>query len=304
MIYVSQGHEKGIGLEIFLKSFLCLDKNFQDQFILYTFEATLIKTLKSINFTYSLEGEQLYFYNAHLKLKLLSDVDLSESNSSLLSILKVIGKDDQLVTLPTSKDQLAFNGKACNGHTELFREYYSNNSITMNFIANNFNCMLLTDHISVNEIENTLTEDYIIDKCVITLNEINKFKNINEVIFSGINPHNGENGLISNKDSVLDNVIKKLSDKYKELSIHGPYPADTIHLKGFKDNKLFIYASHDQGLAPFKLYNGLIGVNLSLGMPFIRTSVDHGTAFDLYGKNSANYLSMLFLLKSIKKAQN
>ena len=304
MIYVSQGHEKGIGLEIFLKSFLCIDKDYQSKFILHVVKESIINTLDSIGFTYKINDNELLFYGSKLKLKLLNRIDFSESNTSLLSILKIINKNDHLLTLPTSKDQLYFENKICNGHTDLFRKYYKANNISMNFISQNFNCLLLTDHISVSEIENVLTQEYILNKVQTTLDQINSFQIINEVIFSGINPHNGEDGLISKKDKILYNVIQKLSSKYKQIKIQGPYPADTIHLKGFSSNKLFIYASHDQGLAPFKLYNGLVGVNLSLGMPFIRTSVDHGTAFDLYGKNSANYLSMLFLLNSIKKAQN
>lgn len=303
MIYVSQGHEKGIGIEIFLKSFLCLDNKLQSNIIFFCFKESLINTLNTLNFDYSLTEDSLVFYNSKLRLKLLDKVDHSQSNTSLITILKEIKKEDHLVTLPTSKDQFCLNNEILNGHTEFFRKYFNNNSISMNFISSDFNCLLLTDHISVSEIEPTLNEDYILNKVSTTLDQIDLFKKIDEVIFSGINPHNGENGLISKADEVLFKVIDKLSIKYKKLKIHGPYPADTIHFKGFESNKLFVYASHDQGLAPYKLYNGLIGINLSLGLSFLRTSVDHGTAFDLYGKNSANYLGMLYLFETLKTSQ-
>tara|TARA_B100001971_G_scaffold213155_1_gene245609 strand:+ start:205417 stop:206343 length:927 start_codon:yes stop_codon:yes gene_type:complete len=308
MIYVSQGHEKGIGLEVFLKAFLCFDSAFQENFKLFTFKSSLENVLKSCSLDYIISEDNLSFYNTNLKLELLEDDSEPQSSIALKSILNIINSKDHLVTLPTSKDQLIYNRELVNGHTEYFRSHFKNQSISMNFISPDFNCLLLTDHIAISKIEETLTKEYILNKVRVTLNQIQSFKNVDEVVFSGINPHNGENGLISNTDEVLNECIKELKSEFPKLTFTGPYPADTIHMQGISANKLFIYASHDQGLAPYKLYNGLIGINLCLGLPFLRTSVDHGTAFNLYGKNSANYLGMLYLLKSLresqKKAQN
>jgi 4-hydroxythreonine-4-phosphate dehydrogenase len=304
MIYVTQGHEEGIGLEIFIKSFLLVNKNFQKKFKLFCFKKSLFQTLKNTNIEFEIKDSHLIINSSYLELEILNNKIFSESNSCILEALKVIKPDDILLTLPTSKDQFHLKNKTLNGHTEFFREYFNNQSISMNFISNNFNVCLLTDHISISKVEDSLTEEFIIQRVSSSLKSFEKLLNIKEIIFSGINPHNGEDGLISNKDKVISIVIDYLKNKLPDFKFHGPYPADTIHSQGINDDKLFVYTYHDQALNPFKLYNGLVGINISFGMPFIRMSVDHGTAFNLFGKNSANYNGMSYLLNFIqKKAQ-
>lgn len=301
MIYVTQGHEEGIGLEIFIKSFLLINKNFQENFKLFCFKKSLTNTLTHINIDFEIKDTYLIINNSCLKLEFQNRQKFSESNTCILGALKDINPSDILLTLPTSKDQFSLNNKTLNGHTEFFREYFNDQSISMNFISNNFNVCLLTDHISISDVEDTLTEEFIIQRINSSLESFKNLLDINEVIFSGINPHNGEDGLISNKDKIISNVINNLKNKLTDIKFHGPYPADTIHSQGFNNDKLFVYAYHDQGLNPFKLYNGLVGINISFGMPFIRVSVDHGTAFDLFGKNSASYNGMSYLLNFLQK---
>lgn len=304
MIYVTQGHEEGIGLEIFIKSFLLINKSFQKNFKLFCFKESLTNTLNHINIDFEIKHTYLIINNSRLELKFQNIKNFSESNACILEALKDIKPNDILLTLPTSKDQFCLNNRTLNGHTEFFREYFNDQSISMNFISNNFNVCLLTDHISISNVEDTLSEEFIIQRINNSLVSFKNLLDIEEVIFSGINPHNGEDGLISDKDKVISKVINKFKNKLPDIKFHGPYPADTIHSQGITENKLFVYAYHDQGLNPFKLYNGLVGINISFGMPFIRMSVDHGTAFNLFGKNSASYNGMSYLLDFIqKKAQ-
>ena len=132
------------------------------------------------------------------------------------------------------------------------------------------------------------------------LNNISNIRNIKEVYFSGINPHCGEDGNISITDIIINAAIKKLVLSFPDIDFHEMLPGDTLHFSIKNKEQLFVYAFHDQGLAPFKLKYGLTGINLSLGLPFKRVSVDHGTAFNLYGKNQANYNGMLYLLDEVK----
>jgi 4-hydroxythreonine-4-phosphate dehydrogenase len=304
MIYVTQGHESGVGLEIFLKSFILQSKSFQRNFKLICYKDSLTKTLNSLFFKYCFKNSNLIINNSQLELVLLDSIDFTQSNSALLYALDCISKDDILITLPTSKDQFQLKDKYLNGHTEFFRKYYEDESISMNFISNDFNVCLLTDHICISDVENSLSVDFIIKRVTNSLNSFKNILNIKEVIFSGINPHNGEDGLISTKDQIISLAINKLSKNFSNLEFSGPHPSDTIQNLGINSSKLFVYSYHDQGLNPFKLYNGLVGINVSFGMPFLRLSVDHGTAFNLYGKNSANYNSMSYLLNFLqKKAQ-
>ena len=298
MIYVSQGHERGVGLEIFLKSFLCLSKNSQKNFILVVCKNDLKENFNIFNFNFSFNDKGVLFEGSQLNCSFLDELSIPHSTLSLDYILKNISKEDVLLTLPTSKDQLIDeNGNNLNGHTEYFRHFYKNKNIPMTFISPDMNVLLLTDHIDINDISSDITKDLTIEKTETVLS--NFPRSIDTVIFSGLNPHAGEGGLISSDDNVISESIEVLKSKYPKIHFSGPFPADTIHFQGFTKNKLFIYASHDQGLGPFKLVNGLTGINVTFGLPFLRVSVDHGTAFNLYGKNCASYQGMLYLLTEI-----
>lgn len=299
MIYVSQGHENGIGLEIFLKSIICLDSNFVKKIHLFSSKISLINTLKTINIPFQLHADFLTICNKELKCSFITSSKYSESMSSLLAILDIISADDVLITLPTSKGEIHYDGTQYNGYTDFLRSYFTK-KLTMNFVGNNSNVMLLTDHIAIEEVPQFIKQENIESLISISLNHFPK--NIKTVILSALNPHVGEGGLISKDDSHLFTVVSRLAIKYPEITFLGPLPSDTLQMHTSKSpDELVIYCYHDQGLNPFKLSNGLIGINLTLGLEFTRVSVDHGTAFDLYGKNCANYQGMLFLLQEIKK---
>jgi len=301
MIFISQGHESGIGLEVFIKSFLCLDQNFQKKFKLFCIKETLLSNLDELNISYKLANDKINICNSVLNIEFLNKPFFTQSDISLKKSINQIKENDILITLPTSKDQFSINNFKPKGHTEFFRKYYSQDDLCMTFISDNFNALLLTDHISISDVEKKLSKEYIINKVSICLDNIHKVSTIDEIIFSGVNPHNSEDGLMGYADKYIIESIKVLSAKYSQYSFKGPIPGDTIHTERIKPNKLFIYSFHDQGLAPFKLYNGLVGMNITLGLPFVRYSVDHGTAFNIAGKNQANYIGMLYLLRFLQK---
>lgn len=304
MIFVSCGHEKGIGLEVFIKSFICLDSYSQEMFHLFCYEEDLISTIKNSNLKATINKKEALFLQSKLKITFLNKIDHSKTMASLLAILEVITPEDILLTLPSAKDQIILDNNQYNGYTEFFRSRFNNSNLTMNFLSHDHNVLLLTDHVSINDVTKYLTDESILEKVITTLDLLPALRNIREVYFSGIDPHCGESGLISKFDNVFVKILPILRQRYPHIIFSGPHPSDTLHLKYENSKeKLFIYAYHDQGLNPFKLRNGLIGVNLTLGLPFIRLSVDHGTAFDLYGKNEANYIGMIFLLDEIGKWQ-
>jgi 4-hydroxythreonine-4-phosphate dehydrogenase len=109
--------------------------------------------------------------------------------------------------------------------------------------------------------------------------------------------------MMGDEDNEISKSIVRLKQKFSNISFLGPIAADTLFFNQHDSNTLFIYAYHDQGLSVFKQHNGLQGINLTLGLPFIRVSPDHGTAFELYGKDRANYLGMNYLLDEILKWQ-
>jgi len=291
MIYVTQGHEKGIGLEIFLKSFLMLSTDEQKQIALICNSSDLNQNLSDLGL------KQESFRN----LRQIENEGSSgfSSTDSLMTALKLMKPKDILVTLPTSKDQLKFNNQNMAGYTEFFRHYFGNKNIAMTFKGLHQNVLLITDHIPLKNVATTITEEIVIKKISLTLDNFKKyFFPFEEVIFAGINPHAGENGILGDEEKVIKSAILQLEKNYGKI-FKGPLSGDTLHYVEDKDKKqLMVYMFHDQGLPQFKSQYGLIGLNVTLGLPFLRLSVDHGTAFELYGKNRANITGMLYLLKN------
>ncbi|MBD66951.1 MAG: hypothetical protein CME62_17240 [Halobacteriovoraceae bacterium] len=298
MIYVSQGHESGVGLEIFIKAFLTLSPTDQKKFHLFADRSSLIKTLDSIAINHEVAKDTLKLVHSQLQVSFIKKAK-NPTTDSLMEILEIITDKDILLTLPSSKDQIIFEEKNVNGYTEFFRNHYQKDDIGMSFLSPNDNILLLSDHISIADVCDKLTVDFVVNKVISSVYGLQKIKKINSIRFSGIDPHCGEGGLISTIDNNISQAIQRLQKEFKDIVFSGPFPADTIHFQPKEKHQLLIYASHDQGLGPFKLKNGLCGINLSLGLPFYRVSVDHGTAFDLYGKNKASYQGMLYLLNEI-----
>lgn len=301
MIYVSQGHEKGIGIEVFLKGFICLSNSFQSKFRLIINKTDLESNLNLLNIQHRISDDSVYLHNSKLScLFFKSDRNEHHSTTSLKIAIGLCKPNDILMTLPTSKDQLFFDRVQVNGHTEFFRKMFNKNEIAMTFLGESSNFLLLSDHIAIDEVIDYLSPEFILSKVSIVLDEMVEDRKIREVFFAGINPHCGEDGNISTADSILNIVIDQLRKKYPNISFNDQLPGDTIHFNMSHKNQLFVYPYHDQGLAPFKLKYGLTGINFSMGLPFKRVSVDHGTAFNLWGKNQANYIGMIYLLNEIE----
>ncbi len=301
MIYVTQGHEKGVGLEIFFKSFINLEGNNQENFTLITFAETLKSNLESLSLKFKIDDNKLILDHVQLKLILLTNKNEPESTTALLFAINICNENDILLTLPTSKDQILLNNKVLSGHTELFRSYYNQPDLPMTFLSHDSNFLLLTDHISLDKVLPTLSDkNFILSKIRLCINNMPHDRNIREVFFAGFNPHCGENGIIGTHDKIITNVLDILKLEYPTIKFHPMMAADTIHFQIKDKSQLFIFGYHDQGLGIFKQRYGLSGINFTQGLPYKRVSVDHGTAFDLWGKNKANSIGMNFLLNEIK----
>ena len=293
MIYVGQGHERSISLEIFFKSFLMLSRKEREQFILVVDKNVFESQIKHLKMNSILLSLQCIFIEGQGPLSTLS----------LQKCLEITTAKDILITLPTSKDQLLFEGKATAGHTDFFRHYFKNNSIAMTFFGENDLMVLVTDHIPLKNVATEITEELISAKVRIVLREWEKYYYpVEEVFFSGINPHAGEQGLLGKEDAKIGKAINGLKKDFS-VKFSGPFSADSMSMKKKEKNSLMVYMYHDQALCWFKKSHGFFGFNITLGLPFLRFSVDHGTAFDLYGKDRAYYLGCFCLLKEALKVQ-
>ena len=208
------------------------------------------------------------------------------------------GGIDAIVTAPICKESWGMAGCRFPGHTEFLQHRTKSKRVAMMFHAPQLNVILATIHIPLMEIRNTLTIGKVYDPIDLG-NQCCKNLGIKKprIAVCGLNPHASENGKFGDEEARIISPAIELA-KQHGIDAHGPYPPDTIFnaaVKGKFDLVVAMY--HDQGLIPLKLLAFDEAVNTTLGLPIIRTSPDHGTAFDIVGKNLANPESMKHAIK-------
>lgn len=198
-----------------------------------------------------------------------------------------------LITAPISKTIFKEYNLKFVGHTGVFRHYFPKNDLFMGFIGKKFSVLLATDHISIGQIEKNLTIKKIRSVLQASLLFKNFISSAKPIGLLGLNPHAGEKGILGSFEQ------KNLAEvfKQKKISAHFSKPLSP-DAAFFKSNwslySFYLAWYHDQGLIPFKLVHGQeSGVHITIGLPFIRTSVDHGTAKDIFNLNRANAQSMV-----------
>ena len=205
------------------------------------------------------------------------------------------GDADALVTAPVNKYSVRKAGfKDFEGHTEYLAARTGTKDFAMMFVGKKLKIVLVTRHIALKDVAKSLTAESVYRAIMLAAVYLRKFFGIEnpKIGVAGLNPHAGENGLFGDEEAgIIVPAIKKASATLNGLV--GPIPSDVIFheaLDGKLDAVIAMY--HDQALAPFKMLYFKDGVNLTLGLPFIRTSPDHGTAFDIAGKCVADATSM------------
>lgn len=202
------------------------------------------------------------------------------------------GEIDVLVTAPINKYNIQSEDFKFPGHTDYLNQELEGNALML-MVQDNLRVGLLTDHIPINEVASHLTEELIFKK-IETINQtlIQDFSiNKPKIAVLGLNPHCGDGGVIGNEDdAILKPALKKLFEK--GTLVFGPFPADGFFGSNqYEKYDAVIATYHDQGLIPFKTLSFGNGVNYTAGLNKVRTSPDHGTAYDIAGKNKADYNS-------------
>jgi 4-hydroxythreonine-4-phosphate dehydrogenase len=218
------------------------------------------------------------------------------------------GLVDVLVTAPINKYNIQSDEFKFPGHTDYLDKELSGDAL-MFMVQDNLRVGLLTDHVPVNDVAKHLTEKLITQKIeTINLSLKQDFKiNKPKIAVLGLNPHAGDRGIIGNEEeTVIKPTIKKLFEK--GIFVFGPYPADGFFGSGQYEKFDAVIASyHDQGLIPFKTLSFGLGVNYTAGLNKIRTSPDHGTAYEIAGKGIADFGSFkeaVYLAIDIFHARN
>ena len=204
------------------------------------------------------------------------------------------GRVDAIATAPINKEAFAAAGLAWRGHTELLAHLTGASRFAMMFHAAELRVVLLTVHIPLAAVPAALTRDHVESMIALAAEELPRFGYPRaSLAVAGLNPHAGEHGVIGRED---DDVLRPAiaASRARGLTVDGPFPADTIFLRAMRGEfDAVIACYHDQGLIPVKMAAFGRAVNVTLGLPIIRTSVDHGTAFDIAGKGKADESSLV-----------
>jgi 4-hydroxythreonine-4-phosphate dehydrogenase len=303
-IAITTGDVSGVGLEVASKALCELSPSLKkNKALFFLFRHQLQSKMQPALFAAldkkwsrvvvpSLE-DALSFIAGQPRLADNTLIDIAhDSNSEADWVLEaaqacVSKKLDSLVTGPLSKKLTIKLPAKPVGHTGIFRNLFPKSILHMGFVGRDFSVLLATDHIPLASVESRL----LAGDFKKALRSAKLFQNMlgstRKIGVLGFNPHAGETGILGRTEN---RMFKRLPKEFE-----GPLVPDAAFLKkNWKAYSLFLCMYHDQGLIPFKMHHGQdSGVHVTIGLPFVRTSVDHGTAEDIFNKNVANHASML-----------
>jgi len=309
-IGISIGDINGIGPEVVLKTLA--DPRVLNHLVPVIYgSGTLIhqlrKNLNLENFSFqqhrsaaALDLKKINVINCwETEFELKPGTPTKESGQAALQSLRAACLDlkenriDGLVTAPIDKDNIQAEDFHFPGHTEFLTDYFEAPESLMFLVSDFLRVATVTGHVPLKEVVQKLTTDLIYVKAKILLESLKKDFGILKprVALLGINPHAGENGLLGKEE---EEIVIPAMRRLKEQGhlVFGPYPADGFFGTGhYKQVDAVLAMYHDQGLIPFKTLAFNNGVNFTAGLPVVRTSPDHGTAFDIAGKNVARETS-------------
>jgi 4-hydroxythreonine-4-phosphate dehydrogenase len=225
---------------------------------------------------------------------------------ALLTALSIVSASSSsaLITAPLSKHAFELAGIPYSGHTEILGEYCNTDKFLMTFLSMRMNAALLTIHVPVSQVAGMITRDKILNALTILTETWIKDFGVKSpsIAVLGLNPHSGELGRIGREE---EEIIKPAISEFSRLTAHqikGPFVPDAFFAnKLYKKFDVVLSMYHDQALIPFKLLNFTDGVNYTAGLPIVRTSPDHGTAFDIAYKGVASCSSMLSACRYAEK---
>jgi len=204
------------------------------------------------------------------------------------------GAVQAIATAPVNKEAFRLAGLPWAGHTDLLAHLTGAKRVAMMFYSDRLVVVLATVHIALAEVPAALTEERLRATIALTAEQVPMFTKVPpRIAVAGLNPHAGEHGLFGTEEERV--IVPAIAAcRARGIDVSGPYPADTIFVRAARGEfDVVVACYHDQGLIPVKLAAFGQAVNVTLGLPIVRTSVDHGTAFDIAGQGIANAESMI-----------
>lgn len=311
IIGITMGDPTGIGPEIILKAFAsptlyetCRPFVLGDKTILESAKESTGSTLRINCVTDPSVGE---YTPGVLDLLCLSDLSPSWGHPTPATghaMISYINKAVEMasgkkiagmVTCPINKTAMKMAGSAFSGHTELIAHQTDTNQFAMMMAGEKLRVVLVTIHIPLSAVPSTLSVKEISKTIGLTHDALVHRFGIPrpKIAIAGLNPHAGEDGLFGDEETrIIMPAVE--TGKNNGIDLIGPFPPDTVFVKAVEENyDAVICMYHDQGLIPFKMIHFSDGVNTTLGLPIIRTSVDHGTAYDIAGSGYADPGSLI-----------
>lgn len=312
VIGITCGDLNGIGIELIIKTFS--DNRILEQCTPVIFASNKVinfyrKSVPEINFNYQstkefnrVNAKQVNLFNCWeeevpVNPGQLSDVAGKYAVLSLQTAVAALKQKqiDGLVTAPIHKKNIQSPEFSFTGHTPYLKSIFGVNDVVMMMCSGNFRVALVTEHVPVSEIAKLITKEKIVSKLNIIYQSLQRDFGIDKprIAVLGLNPHAGDEGLIGNEEeTIIKPAIKEA--KNNNMLVVGPYSSDAFFARrGFDKFDAVLAMYHDQGLIPFKALAIGEGINYTAGLPAVRTSPDHGVAFDIAGKGKADASSFV-----------
>lgn len=304
---ITQGDVNGIGFEVIMKTLS--DQEIYDNFtpIIYGSPKVAAYHRKALNIqNFSLNNIKVAAEAHPKRVNIVTCCDdntrvelgksTSESGKAAFEALKLAVDDlknggiDVLITAPINKKNIQSDEFAFPGHTEYLEQIAGEGKALMLLVANNLRVGVVAGHVPISEVSSYISKELILEKLRILNNSLKHDFTIRRprIAVLGLNPHAGDNGLLGKEE--LEIITPAIEEANAEgIYAMGPYAADGIFgSEAISKFDAILAMYHDQGLAPFKALAFDSGVNYTAGLPFVRTSPDHGTAYDIAGQDKAN----------------
>lgn len=327
VVGITQGDSNGIGYEVIIKALS--DPRILEEFIpvvygsskLFAFYKKTIPEIEQMDTNAISTPEEAHAKRINI-LNCLSesvyaepgDATAESAKAAMIALERAVadikeGKIDVLVTAPINKHSMASQGFGFPGHTEYLQQSFGVKDVTMFMVSHRIKLGVVTGHIALKDVASSISEEKILSKLRLMTESLKKDFKIDapRIAVLSLNPHSGDSGLLGDEEErIIIPAIKKAAQE--GLLAFGPYSPDGYfgmsHFEKF-DATLAMY--HDQGLAPFKSLSFEDGVNFTAGLPIVRTSPDHGTAYEMAGRDQADPMSMrsaIFFAIDIFKNRN
>ncbi len=307
VIGITTGDLNGIGIELIIKTFsdqrlmeFCTPVIFGSNKVINFYRKSLpeynlnFNNIREVN---KLNPKQLNIFSCWEEDVAIAPGQLNEAGGgygikSLTAAVQALkeNKIQGLVTAPLHKKNVYSDQFPFTGHTPYLKQVFGASDVLMLMTAENMRVGLVTEHIPVAEIASAIIKETILSKLRILKESLRKDFGIDKprVAVLGLNPHAGDEGLVGKEEEAIIRPAV-IEAKKNDLLVFGPYPADSFFARGAHEKFDAVLAMyHDQGLIPFKSLAKGEGVNYTAGLAAVRTSPDHGTAFDIAGKNKAD----------------